>query len=450
MVQVILLSGGSGKRLWPLSNGARSKQFLPFLSSPTDGRESMLQRVIRQINESGLECNITVAANDQQRDMLINQLGDSVNVVLEPSRRHTFPAIVLSCADLFLNKECSKDDVVVVIPCDPYTDSSYFEAIKQMANAAELGLADLIYMGVKPTEPSDKYGYIFPDKNAALLADNVLKVKSFTEKPSVSDAVRFIEDGAYWNSGAFAFRLSFIIDTVAERYMDVKDFAELRSRYSELPNISFDYEIAERTQNAAIVPFNGRWLDVGTWNILSSIMPDRTIGNVHLGNLCSNIHVINELSIPIYCDGMTDAIVAAGPDGILVSAKSTSDSVKQHVDQLVDRPMYEERRWGTYRVLDRTQGSGGMHSLTKNLFLKPGCNISYQLHHHRQEVWTFVDGIGRLRLDDQERIVRAGDVIHIQREQKHGLKAITPLTFIEVQIGTDLVEEDIVRLEMNW
>lgn len=450
MVQVILLSGGSGKRLWPLSNGARSKQFLPFLSSPSGGRESMLQRVIRQIKESSLDCDITVAANDQQRDMLINQLGDSVNVVLEPSRRHTFPAIVLSCTDLLLNKGCSKDSVVVVLPCDPYTDAGYFEVIKQMANAAERGLADLIYMGVKPTEPSDKYGYIFPDDTSAQLAENVLRVKNFTEKPSVTDAEKFIANGAFWNSGVFAFRLGYIIDIVEQRYLKVKDFAELRSRYSELPNISFDYEIAERTRNAAMVPFNGNWQDVGTWNILSSIMPDRTIGNVHLGTQCSNVHIINELSVPIYCDGMTDTIVAAGPDGILVSAKSASDTVKQHVDQLVDRPMYEERRWGTYRVLDRTSGSDGMQSLTKNLFLRPGCNISYQLHHHRQEVWTFVDGIGRLRLDDEERIVRAGDVIHIQREQKHGLKAITPLTFIEVQIGTDLVEEDIVRLEMNW
>lgn len=407
----------------------------------------MLQRVIRQIKESDMKCDITVAANDQQRDMLINQLGDGINVVLEPSRRHTFPAIVLSCADLLLNKGCSKDNVVVVLPCDPYTDAGYFEAIKQMAQAVESNVADLLYMGIKPTEPSDKFGYIFTDGE---LSDNVLNVTNFTEKPSVKESVEFIAKGAYWNSGVFAFRLGYIIDIVEQKYVHVNNFAELRSRYSELPNISFDYEIAERAQSAAMVPFDGQWQDVGTWNILSSIMPDRTIGNVHFGSQCRNTHIINELSVPIYCDGMTDAIIAAGPDGILVSAKATSDTVKQHVDQLVDRPMYEERRWGTYRVLDRTSGADGMHSLTKNLFLKPGHNISYQLHHHRQEVWTFVDGIGRLRLDDEERIVRAGDVIHIQREQKHGLKAITPLTFIEVQIGTDLVEEDIVRLEMNW
>lgn len=445
-MQIILLSGGSGKRLWPLSNEARSKQFLPLLASPSGGRESMVQRVVRQLGEAGLGDEITVATNAAQRDIIINQLGGGIGIVTEPERRDTFPAIALSSAWLALGKSCSRDEVVVVMPCDPYTEAGYFSTIGRMAECVREGVADLVLMGIKPTYPSAKYGYVVPEKGG----DGVWsKVSRFTEKPDVPTAEKLLEEGAYWNGGVFAYRLGYMMDIVS-RYIRVDSFEELHGRYGELPKISFDYEVAEKAESVAVVVYDGEWKDLGTWNTLCEELPAAVTGNGVLGAQAHRTNIVNELSIPIFCDGIDDAIVAASPDGILVSAKKTSENIKGYVEHLTDRPMYEERRWGSYKVLDRTKGPDGVESLTKNLFIKPGCNISYQRHNFREEVWTFVSGKGRLKLDGVETEVKAGDVVHIRKGELHGLKAVTPLNLIEVQIGTQLVEEDIERLEMDW
>ena len=445
-MQIILLSGGSGKRLWPLSNEARSKQFLPLLASPSGGRESMVQRVVRQLGEAGLDAEITVATNAAQKDIIVNQLGEKVGMVTEPERRDTFPAIALSSAWLAFGKNCPRDEVVVVMPCDPYTGSGYFSAIAEMAECVRRGVADLVLMGIKPTYPSAKYGYVVPEKG---VGGGWRRVSRFTEKPDVPTAEKLLEEGAYWNGGVFAYRLGYLMDIV-ERYIKADGFEELRSRYAELPKISFDYEVAEKAESVAVVVYDGEWKDLGTWNTLCEELPSAVTGNGVLGKQAHNTNIVNELSIPIFCDGLDDAIVAASPDGILVSAKKTSENIKSYVEHLTDRPMYEERRWGSYRVLDRTKGPDGIESLTKNLFMKPGCNISYQRHNFREEVWTFVSGQGRLKLDGRETGVKAGDVVHIRKGELHGLKAVTPLNLIEVQIGSHLVEEDIERLEMDW
>lgn len=446
-MQIILLSGGSGKRLWPLSNEARSKQFLPLLASPDGGRESMVQRVLRQLGEAGLEGEITVATNASQKDIIINQLGESVGIVTEPQRRDTFPAIALSCAWLSMEKKCASDEVVVVMPCDPYTESGYFSAISRMSECVEKGVADLVLMGIRPTYPSSKYGYVVPEASEG--GDGWKRVSRFTEKPDEETARELLGEGAYWNGGVFAFRLGYLMD-ILSKYIQVSSFEELRSRYAELPKISFDYEVAEKAASVAVVPYEGKWKDLGTWNTLCEELPSAVIGNGVLGGQTRGTNIVNELSLPIFCDGIEDAIVAASPDGILVTSKERSENIKGYVEHLVDRPMYEERRWGSYRVLDRTKGPDGVESLTKNLFIRPGCNISYQRHRCREEVWTFVSGEGELKLDGSLRKVVAGDVVHIRKGQLHGLKAVTPLNLIEVQIGTKLVEEDIERLEMDW
>lgn len=406
----------------------------------------MVQRVVRQLSESGLDSEITVATNSAQRDIIVNQLGSGVGIVTEPERRDTFPAIALSSAWLALGKSCPRDEVVVVMPCDPYTEAGYFETIATMADCVRRNAADLVLMGIKPTYPSEKYGYVVPDASDGA---GWSRVSRFTEKPDVATAGKLLAEGAYWNGGVFAFRLGYLMDIVSG-YVRAGSFEELRGRYSELPKISFDYEVAEKAESVAVVFYDGPWKDLGTWNTLCEEIPSPVTGNGLLGKRAHNTHIVNELSLPIFCDGVDDVIVAASPDGILVSAKDSSENIKSYVEQLTDRPMYEERRWGTYRVLDRTKGPDGVESLTKNLFLKPGCNISYQRHRFREEVWTFVSGRGSLRLEGKEREVKAGDVVHIRRGELHGLKAVTPLNLIEVQIGTRLVEEDIERLELTW
>ena len=450
-MQLVLLSGGSGKRLWPLSNNARSKQFLPLLEKEDGSMESMVQRVVRQARETNLTTHITLATNVSQLDIITNQLGDQVSVVTEPERRDTFPAIALAASYLSLAKNCSDDEVVVIMPCDPYTEIGYFETIARMVECVQHDVAELVLMGITPTYPSAKYGYVVPQPttNGQEPTVNGLPVARFTEKPTVAVAEELLKQGALWNGGVFAFRLGYMMNIV-RKYITSASFEDTRSRYSEFPKISFDYEVAEKAHSVAVVPFTGQWKDLGTWNTLTDELRQHTIGNAVLGPKCENTHVINELQNPIFVDGVKDIVVAACPDGILVCAKKETENIKKYVENLTPRPMYEERRWGTYRVLDDTTYSDGSHSLTKSITLKPGKNISYQIHHHRAETWTFVQGEGLFVLDGVEQYVKAGDTVHIPVEHFHAIKALTELTFIEVQCGNPLIEEDIERFEWVW
>lgn len=455
-MQLVLLSGGSGKRLCPLSNNARSKQFLPLLEKEDGTMDSMVQRVVRQAREADLTNNITLATNASQLDIITNQLGNTVSVVSEPERRDTFPAIALAASYLRLVKGCADDEVVVITPCDPYTEAEYFHTIGRMVRCVEANVADLVLMGITPTYPSEKYGYVVPEAGTISVAEQVeaQMASRFTEKPTTDKAQELLAQGAFWNGGVFAFRLGYMIKIV-EKYVSLidsstlcpLDFETVRSHYSEFPKISFDYEIAEKADSVAVVPFEGEWKDLGTWNTLTDELHKPVIGNAVMGTHCENTHIINETQLPIYADGLKDIVVAASPDGILVCSKQHSEEIKKAVENLTPRPMYEERRWGTYRVLDDTKYADGSHSLTKSITLKAGKDISYQIHHHRSEVWTFVEGEGIFVLDGVEKHVKAGDTVIIPIEHLHAIKALTELTFIEVQNGHPLVEEDIDRFE---
>lgn len=446
-MKIVLLSGGSGKRLWPLSNDARSKQFLKLLKKPTEGYESMVQRIARQIEESGIQADITVATSVTQFDSIINQLGTSVDVVTEPERRDTFPAIALSASYLIKEKGCDLDEVVVVMPSDSYVEAGYFEAIAKMARAVESNQVDMVLMGITPTTASTKFGYIVPQQDT--LSSELIKVNRFTEKPDKETAKELISQGAVWNGGVFAFRLRYIAQVI-DKYIQADTFEEVRARYSEFRKISFDYEVVEKAASIGLIPYSGQWSDLCTWNSLTEKIADNAIGNVVTDNKCDNTHVINEIGLPIVCLDAKNLIVAASPDGILVSSKEGSVELKSHADNLQNRPMYEERRWGSYRVMGHEHFDDGHHALTKLLHIKAGCNISYQYHNNRTEIWTFVDGKGLLVLDGEVIEVSRGDVAHIKAGQKHAVKAITDLQIIEVQAGTELIEEDIIRLDWQW
>ncbi len=446
-MQIILLSGGAGKRLWPLSNDARSKQFIKLLSKSDGTKESMVQRVMRQLGESSICASITVATSLSQRDAILNQLGENISVVVEPERRDTFPAIALAASYLAYEKCCDTDEIVVVMPCDPYTDIGYFKTIERMAEAVKNDVAELVLMGIQPTYPSSKYGYIVPKSD---IADNgIHMIFHFTEKPDVPTAEKLISAGAYWNGGVFAFKLGYMTDIVS-KYIAAETFDEIRNRYRELPKISFDYEVVEKAQSVAVVPFAGEWKDLGTWNTLTDELQENAIGNVVMDDSSENTHVVNELDLPIMCIGARNLIVAASCDGILVSEKRKSENIKTYADCLHRRPMFEERRWGEYKVIDTVELPDGYNALTKQLLIKSGKSISYQKHHYRDEVWTFVDGEGLLVLDGETKKIERGETVCIKKEVKHAVKAITDLLFIEVQSGIRLIEEDIERFEWKW
>ncbi|HHP1040427.1 TPA: sugar phosphate nucleotidyltransferase [Bacillus thuringiensis] len=446
-MKLILLSGGSGKRLWPLSNDSRSKQFLKVLKNNNDEMQSMVQRVWGQLKNLGIENDAVIATSKSQVDMINNQLGNNVPIIIEPERRDTFPAIALAASYLYSKEHVDLNEVVGVLPVDPYVENSFFERLLDLEKALSSSNADLGLMGVTPTYPSEKYGYIVP--NVETSTQEIIQVSHFKEKPVTIEAEDLLKQNALWNCGVFAFKLDKIISLLDQKGLPVQ-YDVLVQKYASLPKISFDYEVVEKTENIIALPYNGSWKDLGTWNTLTEEMGTNILGKGNMGDECKQNHIINELDIPVSVLGLSNIIVAASPDGILVSEKEASPRVKELVGDWNQRPMYEERRWGWYRVLDHTKYDDGNEVLTKRIGITASRNLSYQYHNNRSEVWTIVKGEGIFVLNDEIRVVRPGDVLEIQPGQKHAIKAVTDLEFIEVQSGSELVEEDIVRIYMQW
>lgn len=443
-MKIILLSGGSGRRLWPLSNGARAKQFLRLLPAPDGSNESMIQRVVRQINSAGIHDEIIVTTVAAQRDSITTQLGDKVTLVTEPARRRTAPAILLAAEHL---AECgtSHDEPVIIVPCDTFAPDVYFQGIRILAQGVERNIADILLVGVTPTYPSAKYGYILPGKECE---GGFREVERFIERPDVREAESLIEHHALWNGGVFATKLGTLLH-MADSLLDCDGFGAIEERYDSLPAISFDSLINESKASLAMLHYSGEWKDLGTWNTLIDHVGDHGHGNVY-SEECTDSYIINELDTPLVCIGADNLVIAASHDGILVSRRQLSENVKRIVSDIDARPMYEERRWGEYKVVDSVKFADGYRALTKQLTLRPGCSISYQKHTYRDEVWTFVDGEGEIVLDGELKPVQRGETIIIPKGQWHALRAKTALTFIEVQSGTLLIEEDIERQPYTW
>ena len=446
-MNVIILSGGSGKRLWPLSNEARAKQFLKVLKTENGNNISMLQRVFSQLEKNGLKEKITIATAPLQVDGIRKQLGEDVPIVVEPERKNTYPAIALACASLIKEGKAKETDVVLIVPVDALAKEEYFQCFDRMEKLVREKEADIALMGIAPTYPSAKYGYMMTEKEEG--GKNTYKVSKFVEKPSESEAEELIKNGAYWNAGVFAVSIDYVLKQVKEDIGE-NTYDGILERYGEFENISFDYKVVEKAQKVAMVIYQGAWKDLGTWNTLTEEMSEICSGNVIMGEECENTHIINELAIPIVVLGAKNLVVAASPDGVLISDKHKSSYLKPYVESLEERPMYEERRWGEYRVLDYTQYEDKSKSLTKHLMIEGGKGISYQLHRHRDEIWTIVDGEGKLLIDGTIRDVKRGDVAYIVAGQKHALFATKDLHFIEVQIGKELVEDDIERFDWDW
>ncbi|WP_413405035.1 sugar phosphate nucleotidyltransferase [Paenibacillus amylolyticus] len=446
----ILLSGGSGKRLWPLSNDSRSKQFLKVLHGPEGEPESMVQRVWRQLNCAGLASQALIATSLPQVEILTSQLGDDVKLVVEPERRDTFPAIALAASYLYSVESVSLSETVAVLPVDPFVEKEFFEVLATLPEMLDKSGADLALMGVVPTYPSEKYGYIIPQSlSSSKTSNEYVHVAKFQEKPCESDAVLMIEKAALWNCGVFAFKLEYLINLLIEMELPIQ-YDEMLKQYGRLQKISFDYQVVEKANQVIAIPYNGFWKDLGTWNTLTEEMGTSVVGKGWITDDSHDTHLINELNIPVAVLGLSGVVVAVSPDGILVSDKEASPRIKEIVKNEDQRPMYEERRWGCYRVLDYTRNEAGGEVLTKRICISAGKNLSYQYHLLRNEVWTVVSGTGELILDGQRRMISEGDTVIIDRSMLHSVRAVTELEIIEVQIGSQLIEEDIVRVTTEW
>lgn len=437
-MNIILLSGGSGKRLWPLSNDVRSKQFIKIFKDNDGNYESMVQRMYHSIKKIDKNANITIATSKSQVSELINQLGDDINLSIEPTRRDTFPAIALATAYLHDVMNVSKDEAVIVCPVDPYVEDDYFYALENLYHLAKDGKANLTLMGMEPTYPSEKYGYIMPKTK-----DAVSLVNEFKEKPTEDKAKEYIKVGALWNAGIFAYKIGYVLE-IAHKLIDFSDYYDLFNKYDTVKKISFDYAVVEHENSIQVMRFNGLWKDLGTWNTLTEAMNETALGNVILNNTCTNVKAINDLDIPLVCMGLENLIVVSSPEGILVTTPDDSAHIKPIVEKLDSKIKYAEKSWGKYQVIDFNDTS-----ITVKIVLNSGHQMSYHSHKRRDEVWTIVSGKGIAIVDGMSQHVYSGDVITIEAGCRHTLIAETDMQIIEVQLGTDIDVKDKEKYEIE-
>lgn len=438
-MNIVLLSGGSGKRLWPLSNDIRSKQFIKIFKKEDGSYESMVQRVYRQIKKVDSDATVTIATSKTQVSAIHNQLGENVGISVEPCRRDTFPAIALATAYLTDVQGVSPEEAVVVCPVDPYVEEDYFAALKQLGEQAQKGEANLVLMGIEPTYPSEKYGYIIPEGTEA-----VSSVSTFKEKPDTETAKKYISQGALWNGGVFAYKLSYVLDKARE-LLNYTDYQDLFDRYDTLPKISFDYAVVEKEPKIQVMRFSGQWKDLGTWNTLTEAMGENTVGDAILNETCDNVHVINELGVPVLAMGLKDVVISASPEGILVSDKEQSSYIKPFVDEIDQQIMFAEKSWGSFRVLDVEA-----ESLTIKVTLNAGHRMNYHSHKNRNEVWVVISGNGRTIVDGMEQQVHAGDVVTMQAGCRHTVIADSELQLIEIQLGKEISVHDKQKYALEY
>lgn len=438
-MNIVLLSGGSGKRLWPLSNDIRSKQFIKIFKKEDGTYESMVQRVYRQIKKVDTDATVTIATSKVQVSAIHNQLGEGVGISVEPCRRDTFPAIALATAYLHDVQGVSLEEAVVVCPVDPYVEEEYFDALKKLGEQAEKGEANLVLMGIEPTYPSEKYGYIIPASE-----EQTSFVSTFKEKPDAATAQSYIAQGALWNGGVFAYRLGYVMEK-AHELIDFTDYEDLFAKYDTLTKISFDYAVVERENKIQVQRFGGEWKDLGTWNTLTEAMEEPSVGKVVLNDKCENVHVVNEMGVPVVCMGLKDVVVSASPEGILVSDKEQSSYIKPIVDKINQQIMFAEKSWGSFRVLDVEE-----KSLTIKVTLNPGHKMNYHSHDRRDEVWTVMSGTGKVIVDGMEHPVVPGDVVTMQAGCRHTIIAESELKVLEVQLGEEISVHDKHKYELEY
>ncbi len=444
---IVLLSGGSGKRLWPLSNDLCSKQYIKLMNhdavknvkANSDEKCSMLQRVFGQLRTAGLSENTIVCASNAQVEIIESQLDGEAEVAVEPMRRDTFPAVMLSCAYLLSKKGAKPDDVVAFLPVDPYTTGEFFTRIKYLAEQIEKAEQTIGLLGGVPTYPSTKYGYIVPEKEDG----EMLIVKGFREKPDEATAEKLVINGALWNCGVFCFKLSMAAQWI-EKYGVATDYDQMVADYEKLPRKSFDYEVLEHWEHIAAIKYDDIWKDLGTWNTLTEEMDENSIGDVTWDDTCENSHAINVLGIPLVVMGAKNMVIAASHDGILVADKHQSSYIKGCLENIEDTSKYEERRWGTIKTIDNNE-EDGTKSITRRIKVVAGKAMPKHKHLKHTETITVLSGMGKLDLEGVEVDLMAGATVSIAAGMEHSISAIgSDLRCIEVCIG-DSAEDEIIE-----
>ncbi len=468
----VILCGGSGTRLWPLSRRLQPKQFHALVDE-----DSLLQSTVRRLKGIGpLTSDPVVVCNEEHRFLVAEQLRAiecrNVPIYLEPEGRNTAPAIALVALSCISHKD---DPILLALPADHIINDvlMFHRRIETALAYAQDGA--LVTFGITPTRPETGYGYIRKDASATGSNDHaqVYGVREFVEKPDLITAERYITDGEYlWNSGMFMFRASLLVAELRRQRPNItrhietalmhrttdQDFVRPGSAdFLNCPNESIDYAVMEGAQNRVVVELNAGWSDVGSWNGIWEATERDSHGNVVHGDVVltdvSNSYIRAEHRL-VAAVGLENTVVVDTVDSVLVGDKDKIQNVKEIVAAL-ERSGREEihshkkvpRPWGSYQGLDQ-----GENYQVKILILNPGAQISLQLHHKRSEHWVIVSGTARVTCGDRITMLNASESTYIPVETRHQLEnvGITPLQVIEVQTGTYFGEDDIVRFEDKY
>ena len=464
-VHPIILSGGAGTRLWPLSRQLRPKQFLDF-----DGRGSLFAQTLKRVHGEIFKAPIIISS-DEHRFLIGEELRcadiKSAEILLEPKARNTAPAIAIAALQAIRREN---NALILVLPSDHFIENH--DAFEQSVSAA-IPLASnsyLVTFGVAADRPHTGYGYV---QRGAVLSDSCWKVEKFIEKPNKRAAEEYVEAGTYfWNAGIFLFKASVYLNELGLIYPDIVEsakeavngqyedlgFLRLRSEaFSRMPSISVDYALFEKTKKAAVVALKSVWNDVGSWESLRDIKDANKDGNVTIGDTLvlesKNSYIRSEQPL-VATIGVEDMYIVATDDAVLVAAKEHTEKVREVVSSLrkLDRQEIIShsrvyRPWGYYQNLESGQGF-----LVKRIVVNPGAKLSLQLHNHRAEHWVVVKGAARVTNGDQKLNLEANESIFIPRGNKHRLENLGagPLHLIEVQTGDQISEDDIVRFEDTY
>ncbi|WP_010486551.1 mannose-1-phosphate guanylyltransferase/mannose-6-phosphate isomerase [Pseudomonas sp. S9] len=460
----VILSGGSGSRLWPLSRKQYPKQFLALT-----GSDSMFQQTLKRLSFAGMEAPV-LGGNKEHRFIIQEQLStqnlSAQSILLEPFGRNTAPAVAIAAMKLVAE---GRDELLLVLPADHVLDDrASFEAALTIArSAAEKG--EMVLFGVPPNSPETRSGYIRSTADQSL-PQGVVRVESFVEKPDAARAVEFVASGDYfWNSGMFMFRASRYLEELKRHDADIYDTCLLalersnetdhvvnidEATFACCPDNSIDYTVMEKTDRACVVPLDAGWNDVGSWSSIWDVHDKDVHGNVVKGDVMvhdSRNCLVQGNGKLVSIIGLDDIVVVETKDATMISHRNSVQDVKHVVNELNAKNRCEAqnhcevyRPWGSYDSVDM----GGRFQV-KHITVKPGAQLSLQMHHHRAEHWIVVAGTAEVTCDDRTFLLTENQSTYIPMTAVHRLSnpGKIPLELIEVQSGTYLGEDDIERFE---